>query len=283
MKIDGTLIAKNIELHLSEKILQLKKNKIFPHLAIIMIGDDAPSLRYIHRKELVGQRLGVKVTAIIKEQKFSKSDLYSLVDRLNKDPDIYGIIIQRPVAADNIEKEELDRIVTAAKDVDAFHPDTKLFPPIGLAIMNILEFVYKQNYSRNIPDSGYINWLKTKNILVIGRGETGGKPVMKTLTRLNIPYKNANSKTENLKNTVKASDIIISCVGKPNIVRHDMLRKEHILIGVGLHMENSRLETDYNQEEISKKVAFYTPVPGGVGPVNVISLFQNLVTLIGDR
>ena len=165
------------------------------------------------------------------------------------------------------------------KDLDGFHPDSPFTPPVASAVVKILKWVYKgvRSSSNSRSDPEFPRWLKDKKILIIGRGETGGKPVAQTLEKMGIRFIVAHSKTNNLKELCLTSDIIISCVGKPNIVRPQMVADYTILIGVGLHEENGKLQTDYNQHEIAEKVAYYTPVPGGVGPVNVIYLFENLL------
>ena len=152
-----------------------------------------------------------------------------------------------------------------------------------MRIIKNIEKKLKIGYNRiftikiSTENSNFFEWLNYKKILVIGRGETAGKPIAKYLTKNKIQFTVAHSSTENLKSATLSADIIISAVGKPNIVRHEMIPNKTILIGVGLHPENDRLETDYIQEEIADKALFYTPVPGGVGPVNVAMLMTNVV------
>ena len=143
------------------------------------------------------------------------------------------------------------------------------------------ECIFDWIYFRAARD-GFREVLKTsvlaeKKILIIGRGETAGRPIAKYLTKNKLPFTVAHSGTGDLKQLTLTSDIIISAVGKPNIVRHDMISEKTVLIGVGLHPENDHLATDYNQEEIAGKALFYTPVPGGVGPVNVAMLMENVI------
>lgn len=286
MKIDGRLIASEIKLTLKEKIQSLGQRNIIPQLAVVLIGNDPASEVYVRQKLKVGEEIGVQVSLFSLQQSKTGSDpvleLKSLIKKLNTDPLIHGIIIQRPVPI-NIPKEELDLMVLPQKDVDGFHPDSPFTPPIANAVLKILEYVEKdlcsnpksqlaQNYCEP-----FMPWLKKQKILVIGRGETAGRPIAQTLQKMGVNLEIAHSKTENMEKLCLASDILITCVGRPDIVRHNMVNSKTILIGVGLHQEEGKLKTDYYEEEVADRIAYFTPVPGGVGPVNVACLFENLI------
>lgn len=287
MKIDGKLISSEIKERLKKDVISLRQKGILPHLTVILIGNDPASLVYVNQKQKVAEEIGVKFS-LFKEvgpRRPSGSDLIEKVNKLNSKKSVHGIIIQRPVPID-IEKDELDQMVVPAKDVDGFHPQSPFYPPVALAVLKILEWVekdccnnpnspLKQNYCQP-----FNSWLKEKKILIIGRGETAGRPIAETLKKKEAAFTVANSQTTNLKDLCLNSDIIISCVGKSNIVRHDMITNRTVLIGVGLHPEKGKLYTDYNQEEIESRTAYFTPVPGGVGPVNVACLFENLVRTV---
>lgn len=274
MKIDGRYIADELKSLLKKKINSLRQKNIIPHLTVIIVGQDPSSQTYVKQKEKVGSEIGVKVSVIRKQVTDDKGQIINIVKKLNSDPSVHGIIIQRPLPME-IEENELNRMVIPKKDVDGFHPLSPFTPPVASAVIKILKYVH-----RNINATGtssFNTWLKKRKILVIGRGETAGKPIAKKLNKMGINIEIAHSKTSDLIKVCLDSDIIITCVGRPDIVRHDMVTNKTILIGVGLHPENDRLHTDYNQEEISLKTAFWTPVPGGVGPVNVACLFENLI------
>lgn len=272
MKIDGKVIAHDIKEELKKQVFRLRRKNIIPHLAVILVGNDPSSLIYIKQKKKLGEEIGVKISIYNLECTINKKRLANLVNKLNKDKTTNGIIIQRPIPF-QIEKEELDRLVTPGKDVDGFHPHSQYLPPVALAVAKILDWV-KNDKKNSEP---LLQWLKKQKILVIGRGETAGRPIAEFLRKNQLKFTAAHSQTDNIKQLCLSSDIIISAVGKPNIVRPDMVTAKTILIGVGLHPEEEKLQTDYNQEEIAGKVAFYTPVPGGVGPVNVACLFENLI------
>lgn len=273
MKIDGKQIASQIKEELKTKVVALRRKKILPHLAVILVGTDPNSIIYIRRKQKLGEEIGVKVTVYRKDARKEKEELISLVKKLNKDKTVHGIIIQRPVPI-AMDKEELDKIVTWEKDVDGFHPKSPFTPPVALAVIKLLEWVYAA--ANNNPNN-FLPWLNKQKILIIGRGETAGKPIAKTFAKMKITFSVGHSQTNNLKELCLKSNIVISCVGKPNILRHTMINKKSTVIGVGLHTENGKLATDYNQEEIGAKAAYWTPIPGGVGPVNVACLFENLL------
>ncbi|OGG15577.1 hypothetical protein A3D77_02675 [Candidatus Gottesmanbacteria bacterium RIFCSPHIGHO2_02_FULL_39_11] len=291
MVIPGNTIANSIKEKLKKKVSALP---IPPHLAVVIVGNDPSSLKYISRKKKVGEEIGIKVTVF---HLSSLEKLLRLLKSLNEDKTVHGIIIQRPVPLP-IRKEELDLLVKPEKDVDGFHPQSKFMPPISEAILEILKWVYNQeNRNPVIRDSSiekrqtkneeqfFHNWLSQKKVLIIGRGETGGIPIAKMLTAMGINPIIAHSKTENIKKLCLTSDIIISCVGKENIVRHDMVSKKTVLIGVGMHPEETppaslTFSPDYTIGEIKDRVAYYTPVPGGVGPVNVACLLKNVVETV---
>lgn len=273
MIIPGTIIANSIKETVHKKVTSLSGT---PHLAVVIVGDDPSSLTYINRKKKMGEEIGVMVSVYHLKPK-ELENFYTTVKILNEDEEVDGIIIQRPVPL-NIRKEELDILVRPEKDVDGFHPASRFTPPIGQAILTILEWVYQQEKDKQL----FSDWLNQKKILVIGRGETGGGPIIKTFHKMKIPIQNAHSKTENIKELCLSSDIIISCVGKADIVRHDMVTKKTILLGVGMHPDQTFVP-DYNQEELKGCVAYYTPVPGGVGPVNVSYLLKNVVDASSHR
>jgi len=275
MKIDGKKIAEEIKSELKTKASFFRSQNIFPHLAIIMIGEDLNSLSYVKQKEIQAKKIGIK-TSIYRLQ--TKKNLSDLCLKLNQDDSVHGIIIQRPLPF-RINNKELDRLVVSQKDIDGFRPKSKFSPPISLAVYLILENVHKfskENFS-------FDRWLKRKKILVIGRGVTGGKPISEFFKKLQVRHKTADSKTENLKKMCLEADIIISCIGKYNVVRHSMIKQNTILIGVGISRNKSILQTDYDQKEMEKLGMVYTPTPGGVGPVNVACLFENLLKAVSSQ
>lgn len=288
MKIDGKLIAQSIKDQLKIEILQLRQREIIPHLAVILVGDDPSSVVYVGQKKKVAQEIGAKLTLYNLPKTIDMLELQKLTLSLNTDPLVHGLIIQRPMPP-NFSAQQIDFMVKAEKDIDGFHPQTPFVPPVAGAVVKILQWVandvatnpqspLKQNFSEAFP-----TWLSKQKILVIGRGVTAGKPIAAILIKNGAHVDIAHSQTKFMDALIRASNIIISCVGSPNIVRQQVISGKTILIGVGLHTtEEQKLQTDYDQEKIAEMVAYYTPVPGGVGPVNVACLFENLLKAVQD-
>lgn len=258
MKIDGKKIAQKILEDLKIKIQALN---IKPHLAIILVGNDPASIAYIEQKDLKAEKIGAKTTIFNLESIIQNSELLTLINKLNNDNSIHGIIVQRPLPK-QIDLRTISFAIDPKKDVDGFHPQSEFQPPISLAILEILK-----------SES-----LKPKNIVVIGKGEAGGQPIIQTFKKMGIEPTVIDSKTENPKALTKTADIIISAVGKPNVIKPNMIKSGVALISVGLHKGiDGKLHGDYEKNEIKNIVSFYTPTPGGVGPINVAMLLKNLI------
>lgn len=278
MKIDGKKIASVIIENLRRQVKELSSKNIIPHLKVVLLGSDVSSKVYVAQKVRFGEILGINVDVLTPDKNISKAEFINLIAGENKSKTVNSIIIQRPLPL-NIDNTRLNLMVDPRKDVDGFHPQSEYDPPVALAVTEILKSVYhpRGDTGMHPPDLSFLNWLKSRKIVIIGRGVTAGKPIAEYYKKLSVNFTVAHSRTENLQWLLKNAEIIISCVGKPNIVRHNMLNGQAILIGVGLHQENKHLLPDYDQTKIGNSVLFYTPVPGGVGPVNVAMLMSNVV------
>lgn len=262
MRIDGREIAKIIYENLAKRVKKLKDIHLVPHLAIILVGDDPVSLAYIRQKEKKAAEIGAKTTLFHFASVVSQSKLLAKIEQLNNDHAVHGIIVQRPLPP-HIDKTIIDEAVTPEKDVDGFRHNSPFLPPLGIAVYKILQQIPK---------------LSTKKIVIVGKGKTGGSPVMQVLKEWKTPFTVIDSKTVHPEDLMKNADIIISTVGKPGIVQKGMLKTGVILIGVGMYRgADNKLHGDYNEEEVKDIASFYTPIPGGVGPVNVAILLTNLV------
>lgn len=258
MKINGKVIAAKI---LEDLKNQVQKLNVKPHLAIILIGNDPASIAYIGQKDLKAEKINAKTIIKHLPSGISQSDLISAIQQFNNSNNVHGIIVQRPLPL-HIDSQKIRLAIDPGKDVDGFHPNSKFQPPIALAILEILK-----------SES-----LKNKNIVVMGKGKTGGQPVIQMFKKMGIEPTVIDSKTENPKALTKNSDIIVCAVGKSNVLKPDMIKNGAILISIGLHKgSDGKLHADYNEEEIKDIASFYTPTPGGVGPVNVAMLLKNLV------
>lgn len=267
MKIDGRTIAEEILENLKDRVDELKEKKVIPHLYIITFGTNPQTQSYLKQKLFRAKQIGAKITIKKFPVGVLPKTVFNLIEKLNKDKKVSGIIVQRPLPK-QIEEEKVCLAVSLPKDVDGFHPHSTFFPPVALAVIKLIESTLD---SLNIKD-----YLKSKKIVLIGKGITAGKPIINLFKRLNIKTKIVDSKTKGKGKIIKSADIIVSSVGK-KIIGKDDLKKNVLLIGVGMHTVDEKLKGDFNQDEIQNKVSFYSPTPGGVGPVNVTMLMKNLV------
>lgn len=276
MKLDGRQLAEKICADLKKRVRELQKKGITPGLAVILIGNDPASVVYVNQKKKKAEEIGAKVNIYHLEEKINTNKLQTMIKKLNADKSAHGILIQRPLPP-QIDINKIELAVDPRKDVDGFHPGSPFTFPLPLAVIKILEEIYKDKYQKK--SNTFDTWLKSQKIAVIGKGEGGGKPIIAYLKKLGLEPEVIDSKTGNANEILKKADIVIPSVGKPNIVRHETMKNGAILIGVGLFRgEDEKLHGDYNEEEIADKASFYTPTPRGVGPVNVAMLMENLIT-----
>ncbi len=246
MIIDGKALA---DIILSSLKKDVEKLSCTPTLAVIQIGDNPASLAYIKQKQKAAEIINANVII---------SNTMSDLERFNNDPSIHGVIIQRPVPV-SIEKYH----VRIQKDIDGFEKNTLYDVPVALAIHKILK---------------QINADLSKHIIVVGRGETAGKPIFQYVQKLNCTTSQIFSTSPNNTEFLKKADIIISCVGKKRVITSRDIKQGVILISVGIWRDGEgKLHGDYDEKDIKEKASWYTPTPKGVGPVNVACLMQNLV------
>lgn len=287
MIIDGKAISQEILDDLKIRAEKLKGKGITPTLQIILVGESAESESYVKQKKLKGEEIGIDVKIKNLNSNIATDDLIRIINDFNLDNSISGIIVQRPLPP-KINSEKIDNAVLTEKDVDGFNPKSKFNNPLGEAVINILKGVFELRSKVIIIDpeqspnrSLFHSWLQSNSIAVVGKGTTGGLPVIKTLRKNNYYLDEENiidSKTKNKTEIIKEADIIISAVGKPNTIKPEMIKKGAVLISIGLSKgSDGKLHGDYNEEDIKDIASFYTPTPGGVGPVNVASLLKNLV------
>ncbi len=276
MQIDGKGLANQILQQLKNKIDQLKKSGVEPALAVILVGDNPASLSYIRQKQAAAQKIGVSV---ILEQISAKSPrlselLNSLIAKYNSDPAVNALIIQRPLPPEIDGYNTLLQEYNPNKDVDGFLPGSPYPAPVAAAVMKILRNIYKLDKFDQL-----VKLLKSQIIVVIGRGETAGRPIAQLLEKSGAKPIVVHSQTPNPDHLIKSADLVISCVGRPNVVHINNIKPGAGLISVGIFRDAAgKLHGDYDEPEIAKVASFYTPTPGGVGPVNVACLMDNVVT-----
>ncbi|MDP2637525.1 MAG: bifunctional 5,10-methylenetetrahydrofolate dehydrogenase/5,10-methenyltetrahydrofolate cyclohydrolase [Candidatus Levybacteria bacterium] len=270
MRIDGKEIADKIITNLKKRVGELEKKNITPSVAIIIAGNDPASLAYIRLKEIKAKEIGIKPVIKRFPENISQDSLLKAVQQLNNDRNIHGIIVQQPLPS-HIEASRVIQTIDPRKDVDGFLPNSDFEVPISSAVLETLKNVYGK------PDFDF--WLKSQKIIIVGKGETGGKPTINLLKKLEINFDVIDSKTEKPEDITKNADIIIVAVGKPNIITPEMIKKGVILIGIGISRgSEGKLEGDYKEEKIKDIASFYTPTPGGIGPINIAMLLKNVVT-----
>ncbi len=266
MRIDGKVIAQKITAQLKTEVEKLNSKNIFPKLAIITLGQEDEWNTYIRQKIKLGNKLGI-TTELINLTRTSESELTNLIELLDRTESVHGIIVQRPIPED-IDRSRIINSISSKKDVDGFRIDSEFEVPVFLAVKKALEEVTREDI---------ISWLKGKNVLILGKGETAGGPIERGFKKMGIQPNIADSKTENKDFLLKKADIVISCVGK-KIINPENLKSGVILIGVGLYRgEDEKLHGDYDEQEIKNTASFYTPTPGGIGPINLAYLFENLI------
>lgn len=272
MKIDGKTIASEILSNLTNKVTKLKKKGITPTMAIILVGNNEASNIYVKQKTLKAKGIGANVKVFQTKLNAANKDIEKTIRKLDKNSNIHGIIIQRP-APKNIDAEKLNELISPIKEVDGFGSRSIYPVPVAEAVWKML----KNSFSSNKSTVNFSAWLKSKKIVVIGKGITAGHPIANHFTKNKIPFTTIDSKTKNKEQLLKSADIIVTAVGK-HILNPSQVKKGVILIGVGIFSDkNGRLKGDYDGEDMESVAGFYSPTPGGVGPVNVACLMENLV------
>lgn len=296
MKLDGSVLSQRIYEGLEERVKKLQRRGVTPHLAVLLAGNDPASEAYVHQKKKKGEQIGCQVDIIAYPQGVTQRELINRIKELNRKPQVHGIIVQRPLP-EHISEEEIDEVTDPQKDVDGFQKESPYKEPIALAVDALLKEALKEiagqphhpdQISLNIQDyaniddyirTEYKSWIQQKNVVVIGKGKTGGAPIIKYFWSINVEPNIVDSKTQNPKEIAKQADIIVTTVGKPNVLTSDMIKKGAILIAIGMYRgEDGHLHGDYDEDDVTGIAGLYTPVPGGVGPVNVAMLLSNLIT-----
>ncbi len=270
MEINGRKLQANLLIELEKEVNELKQSGVSPCIAIVTLGPEKSWEAYVSQKIKLAEKLNIKIKFINLRPKTTE-EVIEVIKNLNNDSLVHGLIVQRPFP-NGIDTERVIQSVSKEKDIDGFLKDSSFDVPAWLAIRHILTHI-----SRLLNFSDLPSFLLNQSILVIGKGGTAGKPVISGLQKLGVEPQVIDSKTIDREALIADADIIISAVGKKDIIPAHLVKNKSILIGVGIHGQDGKLKGDFNQEEIKNRVAFYTPTPGGVGPVNLAFLFKNLL------
>lgn len=271
--IDGKAVSKKVKEDVKAECEQLKAKGITPGLAVIIVGEDPASQVYVHNKEVACEACGFHSVKYALPVETTQEELNALIDELNDDNSINGILCQLPLPNHLDDKEVINRI-NPIKDVDAFHPvnvgaimigDYNYLPCTPAGVMELI-------HSTGVDVSG-------KKAVVIGRSNIVGKPMAMLLLHENATVEITHSKTQSLTDVTKQADILVAAIGKAKFVTADMVKQGAVVIDVGMNRdENGKLCGDVDFESVKDKCSFITPVPGGVGPMTIAMLMKNTLT-----
>jgi methylenetetrahydrofolate dehydrogenase (NADP+)/methenyltetrahydrofolate cyclohydrolase len=270
--IDGKKAAAELREELKQEVAELKTkyNKV-PGLTVILIGDMAPSQIYVRNKEKSANEVGLKSEIIKYPDTVEEKTVLEKIEELNKNESVSGILVQLPLPK-HIDKQKVIETITPSKDVDGFHP------------MNVGNL--SSGYESSVPCTPLGCYLMIKKIepnlsgkkaVVVGRSNLNGKPMTQLLLKENCTVTITHSRTKDLKAECLEADIIVAAVGIPELVKGDWVKKDAIVIDVGINKTENGLVGDVAFDEVSKVAKALTPVPGGVGPMTIACLLKNTV------
>ena len=270
--IDGKQISKEIKDELKELVAKKKEEGMEATLAVIQVGNDPASSVYVGNKKKACEYIGIRSLAYELPEETTQEELMELIEKLNKDDSVHGILVQLPLPKHMCE-DDIIKTIAPEKDVDGFHPQS-----VGALSIGQKGFV-------SCTPAGVIQLLKRSGIeiegkecVVLGRSNIVGKPMALLLLRENGTVTICHSKTKDLKEVTKRADILIVAVGRPKMVTAEYVKEGAVVIDVGIHrMENQKLCGDVDFDSVEPVASYITPVPGGVGPMTIAMLMNNCV------
>lgn len=271
--IDGKAISARIKDELKQEISALKEKGIHPGLAVVIVGNDPASRIYVNLKKRDCEELGILSREYALPEETTEEGLLELIDELNRDSSINGILVQLPVPK-QIDENKIIAAISPEKDVDAFHAAN-----VGKIMIGTYNFLpcTPAGCMELIASTGVD--ITGKSCVVVGRSNIVGKPMAMLLLHKNGTVTIAHSKTKNLKEVCASADILVAAVGVPKLIKGDMIKPGAVVIDVGTtKMPDGKLCGDVDFEAASKIAGYITPVPGGVGPMTRVILMKNTVT-----
>lgn len=276
--IDGKAISKQIKDELRDEVVLLKKSGILPCLAVIQVGNDPASSVYVNNKKKACAYIGIESLSYEIEESVSEEKLLELIEELNANDKVNGILVQLPLPK-HIDENKVIQAIHPSKDVDGFHPET-----VGNMCIGTKGFL-------PCTPAGVIQLLKRSDIqiegkecVVVGRSNIVGKPMAMLLLRENGTVTITHSRTKDLKEVCKRADILIAALGKPKFINSEYVKDGAVIIDVGIHRnENNKLCGDVDFDDVLEKVSAITPVPGGVGPMTIAMLMNNCVETVRNK
>tara|TARA_Y100001970_G_scaffold285663_1_gene405996 strand:+ start:925 stop:1767 length:843 start_codon:yes stop_codon:yes gene_type:complete len=278
MIIDGKNEAKKIREEIKKEINDFKnKQNKTPKLSVILIGNYAPSEIYVKNKEKNSKEVGINSEVIKYPDDISEKEVLKKIKELNENKDVSGILVQLPLPK-QISKEKIINAIDYTKDVDGFNPVNvgnlasgykSIIPCTPLGCLLLIKKIESN--------------LTGKHAVVVGRSNLNGKPMAQLLLKENCSVTIVHSKTKNLKEECQKADILVVAVGKANLIKADWVKKNSIVIDVGINKEGDKIVGDVSFDEVKEKVKAITPVPGGVGPMTIACLLKNTLDCFKDR
>ena len=279
MFIDGKKIANNL-LTILKKERKVIKKRI--GLSVFLIGNAPEQLSFVKIKSEMAKALKIDFKLIHLTRTPNFIDFANLLKKEVSNPNVTGIIIQQPLPA-QLSTDSIYDYIPLLKEIEGHRKKTEFIFPLGLAVMTIIKYIYDGKRKQDIVFVDmkkdrilFKNVLKSKKVVIVGRGITGGKPIGKTLGNLNVNYISINSTTVDPESYFKTADLIITATGK-KVIDPAMLKPGVVLINTGVRKENGKLKGDYEEKNIKDIASFYTPTPGGSGPIDVVYLYKNLI------
>jgi len=271
--INGKKIAENIKNNIVKEIVKLKRGH--PNLAIILVGEREDSTLYVNLKEKEAKKTGIDTRNYKCPANTKEEEIIEMIKHLNNDSLIDAILVQLPLPS-GFDTDKIIKTINPAKDVERFHPKniktllstcnhTHVMPPLFQVILEIFK-----NINLNI---------KNKQICIIYNSDIFGKSLAKVLECRKARVKLAHAQDNNLKEVMTQADIIITAVGKPKFIKKDMIKKDAIIIDIGITKKGKMVKGDVDFDDVKDKASFITPVPGGVGPLTIAMLFKNTLEL----
>lgn len=270
--IDGNAIAKQIREELKIEVEKLQKEKnITPGLAVVLVGENPASQVYVRMKEKACEEVGVYSRKITLPQNTKEEEILEIIDELNSDDKIHGILVQLPLP-DQIDENKILNRVDPDKDVDGFHP------------VNVGRLVIGEPLFVACTPQGVIELLKRSNVeikgadaVIVGRSNIVGKPVAMLLMHEHATVTVCHSRTKDLAQKTGNADILVAAIGKPQMITADMVKNGAVVIDVGVNRLGDKLVGDVDFDAVKEKASAITPVPGGVGPMTIAMLLSNTV------
>lgn len=270
--LDGRRVAREIRADLKEKVLRLQQRGVVPKLVVIMVGNDTGSEVYIRNKKKAAETIGIETLDVRLPAETSEYDLLQLIAKYNADESIDGILVQLPLPA-HINEDTVEREIAPRKDVDGFHPinmghlfmnEPNSLPCTPRGIMALLA-------AERIEVAG-------QHVVIVGRSNIVGRPMAALMLNHDATVTIAHSHTKDLAAITRQADILIAAVGKPEMITADYVKDGAVVIDVGMNRNaEGKLVGDVAQDDVAQKAGYITPVPGGVGPMTIAMLMQQVV------